>query len=60
MFGLVAMQRSGRLKPHENSDGINTKIITHLLEMSRRKWLRQLCYEACIPGMFACKQGVRA
>jgi len=48
------------LKPHENSDGINTKIITHLLEMSRRKWLRQLCYEACIPGMFACNQGVRA
>lgn len=48
LFGLLAVQRSGRLGGDDNQS-VAIEVIKELLEMSKwKKWLREACFEAVL------------
>lgn len=48
LFGLLAVQRSGRLGGDDNQS-VAVEVIKELLEMSKwKKWLREACFEAVL------------
>uniref|UniRef100_K3WSV6 Uncharacterized protein n=1 Tax=Globisporangium ultimum (strain ATCC 200006 / CBS 805.95 / DAOM BR144) TaxID=431595 RepID=K3WSV6_GLOUD len=48
LFGLLAVQRSGRLSGDANQD-VAVQVIKQLLEMSKwKKWFREACFEAVL------------
>lgn len=48
LFGLLAVQRSGRLSGDDNQV-VAVQVIKELLEMSKwKKWLREACFEAVL------------